>query len=193
MWGIGNTRPNLHFFQYTAYKPFAEPVPPNTKQYQLIQTKYQPVSSCTDPVPSSITYNSSSRKAQFSQLNNFSTTNLMSHAQYTWSSFKVNLFSQISSMWAIFLFRLCIPSGANASALLAENYNLFANQVRSHHHHGHQGQHHHHPGAQYDNQHFQMDRLTNSSNVMSNLTTNVTAVSSAEQYFRVGVLKVWQR
>jgi len=58
--------------------------------------------------------------------------------------------------------RLCIPSGANASALLAENYNLLANQV---------------------------DILTNSSNLVSNLTTNMTAVSSAEQYFRVGVLK----
>ena len=27
------------------YKPFADPVPPNTKHYQLILTKYQPVSS----------------------------------------------------------------------------------------------------------------------------------------------------
>ena len=58
--GIGNTRPNLHFFQYIqAYKPFADHVPPNIKQYQLILTKYQPVSSFTDPVPSSTTYNSS--------------------------------------------------------------------------------------------------------------------------------------
>ena len=58
--GIGVTRPNLHFFQYIqAYKPFADHVPPNTKQYQLILTKYQPVSSYTDPVPSSTTYNSS--------------------------------------------------------------------------------------------------------------------------------------
>ena len=55
-----------------AYKPFADPVPPNTKQCQLKLTKYQPVLSYTDPVPSSITYNSSSRKAQFSQLNSFS-------------------------------------------------------------------------------------------------------------------------
>ena len=69
--GIGNTRPNLHFFQYIqAYKPFADHVPPNTKHYQLILTKYQPVSLYTDPVPSSNTYNSSSRKAHFSQLNN---------------------------------------------------------------------------------------------------------------------------
>ena len=60
-------------FQYIqAYKPFADHVPPNTKQYQLILTKYQPVSSYTDPVPSSTTYNSSSCKAQFSQQNNFS-------------------------------------------------------------------------------------------------------------------------
>ena len=73
MWGISNTRPNLHFSRYIqTYKPFANPVPPNTKQYQLILTTYQPVSSYTDPVPSSTTYNSSSRKAQFSQLNNFS-------------------------------------------------------------------------------------------------------------------------
>ena len=42
-----------------AYKPFADPVPPNIKQYQLILTKYQPVSSYTDPVPSSTTYYSS--------------------------------------------------------------------------------------------------------------------------------------
>ena len=48
------------FFQYIqAYKPFADHVPPNIKQYQLILTKYQPVSSYTDPVPSSTTYNSS--------------------------------------------------------------------------------------------------------------------------------------
>ena len=71
--GISVTRSNLHFFQYIqAYKPFAVHVPPNTKQYQLILTKYQPVSSYTDQVPSSITYNSSSRKAQVSQLNNLS-------------------------------------------------------------------------------------------------------------------------
>ena len=71
--GIGNTRPNLHFFQYIqAYKPFADPVLPNTKHYQLMLTKYQPVSSYTDPVPSSTTYNWSSRKAQFSQLKIFS-------------------------------------------------------------------------------------------------------------------------
>ena len=71
--GIGVTRPNLHFFQYIqAYKPFADHVPPNIKQYQLILTKYQPVSSYTDPVPSSTTYNSSSCKPQFSHLNNFS-------------------------------------------------------------------------------------------------------------------------
>ena len=72
MSGIGNTRPNFHVFQYIqAYKPFADPVPSNTMQYQLMLTKYQPVSSYTDPVPSSSTYNSS-REAQFSQLNNFS-------------------------------------------------------------------------------------------------------------------------
>ena len=77
--GIGVTRPNLHFSQYIqAYKPFADHVPPNIKQYQLILTKYQPVSSYTDPVLSSTTYDSSSRKEQFSQQNNFSfTTHLM--------------------------------------------------------------------------------------------------------------------
>ena len=32
--GIGVTRPNLHFFQYIqAYKPFADPIQLNTKQY----------------------------------------------------------------------------------------------------------------------------------------------------------------
>ena len=82
MSGIGNTRPNLHFFQYIqAYKPFADHVPRNTKQYQLILTKYQPVSSYTDPVPSSTTYNSSSCKGTVQP-----TAHLMSHAQYTWSS-----------------------------------------------------------------------------------------------------------
>ena len=39
--------------------------------------------------------------------------------------------------------------------------------------------------------HLQVDILTNTSSLVSSLTTNVTAVSSAEQYFRVGVLKVW--
>ena len=69
--GIYNTRPNFHSFHYIqAYKPFAGHVPPNSKQYQLILTKYQPVSSYTDPVPSSTTFN----------------YHLMSHAQYTWSS-----------------------------------------------------------------------------------------------------------
>merc|ERR1712214_8284 len=63
--GIGVTRPNLHFFQYIqAYKPFADHVTPNIKQYQLILTKYQPVSSYTDPVPSSTTYNSSSDESR---------------------------------------------------------------------------------------------------------------------------------
>ena len=72
-WGIGVTQTKLHFFQYIqASKPFPNPVPPNTKQYQQIVTKYQPVSSYTDPEPSSTTYNSSYRKAEFSQLNNFS-------------------------------------------------------------------------------------------------------------------------
>ena len=71
--GISNTRPNLHFFQYIqAYKLFADHAPPNTKHYQLILTKYQSVSSYTDPVPSSTTFNSLSGKAQFSQLNDFS-------------------------------------------------------------------------------------------------------------------------
>ena len=71
--GIGSTRQIATFLQYIqACKPFADPVPPNTKQCQLILTKYQPVLSYTDPVPSSTTYNSPSRKAHFNQLNNFS-------------------------------------------------------------------------------------------------------------------------
>ena len=53
--GIGVTRPNLHFFQYIqAYKPFANPVPPNTStstnsywpstsQYRHILTQYHQV------------------------------------------------------------------------------------------------------------------------------------------------------
>ena len=83
MTGNGNSRSPL---------PFADPVPPNTKQYQLILTKYQQVSSYTDPEPSSTTYNLSSRTAQFNQLN---LIHLMSHAlcvaQYTWSSLKWHL------------------------------------------------------------------------------------------------------
>ena len=96
--GIGNTRPNLHFFQYIqAYKPFADPVPPNTNQYQLILTKYQPVSSYTDPVPSSTTYNSSSqRHSSANWIISLFMTHLRSHAQYTWSSYFLSLKSQIS-------------------------------------------------------------------------------------------------
>ena len=73
MSGISNTRPNFHVFQYIqTNKPFADPVLLNTKQCQLLLIKYQPVSTYTDPVPSSATYTSSSGKAQLSQLNNFS-------------------------------------------------------------------------------------------------------------------------
>ena len=43
------------FFQYIlALKPYDNPVPLNTKQYQDIQNKYQPVPLCTDPVLSNI-------------------------------------------------------------------------------------------------------------------------------------------
>ena len=89
MSGTGVTRPNLHFFQYIqAYKPFADLVPPNIKQYQLILTKYQPLSSYTDPVPSSVTCNSSSwRHSSANWIISFFSTHLMSHAQYTWSSY----------------------------------------------------------------------------------------------------------
>ena len=55
-----------------SYKPFVDPVPPNTEQDQLILTKYQLVVSYTDPEPSSTTIKSLSREAQFSQLNNLS-------------------------------------------------------------------------------------------------------------------------
>ena len=34
---------STHFPYIQAFKPFADPVPPNTKQYQLILTKYQPL------------------------------------------------------------------------------------------------------------------------------------------------------
>ena len=91
LWGIGNTQPNLHFFQYIqAYKHFADLVPPNIKQYQLILTKYQPLSSYTDPVQLSTTRNSSSwRHSSANWIISFFTTHLMSHAQYTWSSFEL--------------------------------------------------------------------------------------------------------
>ena len=70
--GIGVTRPNLHFFQYIqAYKPFADPVPYNTKQYQLTLTNYQPLSSYTDPEPSNTSYNSSSRKGRGKKIDVF--------------------------------------------------------------------------------------------------------------------------
>ena len=84
------------FFQYIqAYKPFTDPVLSNTKQYQFMLTKYQPVSSYTDPVPSSTTYNSSSRKRHSSAnwIISLFTTHLMSHAQYTWSSSHTSLFN----------------------------------------------------------------------------------------------------
>ena len=39
--GIGVTRPNLHFFQYIqAYKPYTDPIPPITNQYQHKMTHY---------------------------------------------------------------------------------------------------------------------------------------------------------
>ena len=94
-WDIGVTQTKLHFFQYIqASKPFPNPVPPNTKQYQLILTKYQPVLSYSDPVSSSTTYNWSSCMAQFSQLNNFSFYGSFDESrtvQNTWSCCDVNL------------------------------------------------------------------------------------------------------
>ena len=40
----GVTWPNLHFFQYIqAYKPYADPVPCNTKQCQFLLTQYHQV------------------------------------------------------------------------------------------------------------------------------------------------------
>ena len=36
---IGNTRPNLHFFQYLESQvPYTDPVPPSTKQYRYMLT-----------------------------------------------------------------------------------------------------------------------------------------------------------
>ena len=52
---------SLPFPIYKGIQALADPVPPKTNQFQLILTKYQPVSSYTDPVPSSTTFNSSSR------------------------------------------------------------------------------------------------------------------------------------
>ena len=64
-WGIGNTPPNLHFFQYIqAYKPFADPVPPIT-----------------------ITIHHLVRHSSANWIISLFTSHLMSHAQYTWSSF----------------------------------------------------------------------------------------------------------
>ena len=72
--GIGNTRPNLHFFQYIqACKHFTDPIQLNTKQYRIIMTQYhhvptsnaqywpsstnyQPVPPHTDPVPPSTSH-----------------------------------------------------------------------------------------------------------------------------------------
>ena len=52
----GVTWPNLHFFQYIqAYKPYADPVPCNTKQCQFLLTQYHIVSPYTDPVPAGTT------------------------------------------------------------------------------------------------------------------------------------------
>ena len=44
LWGIGNTWPNLHLFNIYRHKsPMLYPVPPSTKQYQLIMTQYHQV------------------------------------------------------------------------------------------------------------------------------------------------------
>ena len=46
----GDTRPNLHFFQYIqAIKPHINPVPLNSKPYQIILTHYHQVPSSTAP------------------------------------------------------------------------------------------------------------------------------------------------
>ena len=71
--GIGDTWPNIDFFQYIRHtSPLLTLYHLISSSTNFILTKYQPVLSYTDPIPSSTTYNSSSRKAQFSQLNNFS-------------------------------------------------------------------------------------------------------------------------
>ena len=45
----GNTQSNLHFFQYIqALKPHINPVPLNSKQYQVILTQYHQVPTSTD-------------------------------------------------------------------------------------------------------------------------------------------------
>ena len=71
--GIGVTRPNLHFFQYLqAYKPYADPVPQNTEQYQFILIQYHQVPAIIAlycQVYADTTYNSSRCKTK---LNNFS-------------------------------------------------------------------------------------------------------------------------
>ena len=57
----GNTQPNLHFFQYIqALKPHINPLPLNSKQYQVILTQYHQVpTSTTSYWPSTIISTSS--------------------------------------------------------------------------------------------------------------------------------------
>ena len=73
---------------------------------QLILAKYQPVSSYTDPVPSSTTYNSSSRKAQSSRLNNFSGLVLIVFRWFLWSTLPQSTSTQLRS----FSIKIVLPS-----------------------------------------------------------------------------------
>ena len=115
---ISNSRPNL---------PFADPVPPNTMQYLLIPTKYQSVSSYTDPQVSLIIHH-----LVFSSANwifSLFTIHLMSHAQYTWSSFcdvaMVMVFFQ-SNEWCFSdtFFGLCPKIGTFLPALWSSSWHI---------------------------------------------------------------------
>ena len=89
-----NDRPNLHFFNIFRYKsPLLSlyQVPSSTNLYWPSTTKYQPVSSYTDSVPSSTNqYHFIIHHPTTHSWANWVfflfTTHLMSHAQYTWSS-----------------------------------------------------------------------------------------------------------
>ena len=58
-WGNGNTRPNLHFFQYIQLYRHQSPmltlyhiIPNSTNLYWPSTTEYKPISAYTDPLPS---------------------------------------------------------------------------------------------------------------------------------------------
>ena len=84
---------------FSAREHFTDPIPLNTKQYRELYwpstTMYQPVLHHTDPVPpSTFHYRPSNR--QLSPLDLF-LAHLMSHTQYTWSSYITFSYFSLSS------------------------------------------------------------------------------------------------